>query len=380
MIENYTVELDVLTPVIINNGEYYQFGELLPSDKTVVIKDRDDSLPLPVIRKFYLNDMTDAFGCMSATEITKFINRMTVAIAKRDEPVLIECRSRIIKESGVNGKMPIRVLKKAYRDLSAKPLQSVTKIASSPIDGKTYIPGSSIKGALRTGVLEGLRKSRNIDHWSSLTDGTPSFMRGNLPNQRKMKDAQNFEMEVMKNRPQNFNILDDPFKYLRISDFSFFGTDAITYISKVGDDDKMPIYSAATSSYAFSGRHVTAKGTVSVDSRFYSGIGMGENTGFQKILDLAGDFYIDNMDSILHEVDTPLMKYVYNKIYAPMAREGQNMIRLGHYSGIKNCTFNVNQLNPPRSAAPAINIKGGRTVKLEEGVIPGMCMIRIVRG
>ncbi len=378
-IENYKIELDVLTPVIINSGEYYQFGELLPSDKAVVIKDYDRELPLPVIRKFYLNDMTDVFSGMSPVESAKFINKMTVAIARRDDETLIECRSRIIRQTENIKMMPIRVMKKAWRDLSAKPLQTVSKIACSPIDGKTYIPGTSLKGALRTGVLESLRKSRNIDHWASLTDGTPSWQRGNLPSQRKMKDEQNFEMEIMKNRATEFRISDDPFKYLKVSDFSFSGPDAFTYISKIGGDDEMPIYSAMTNSYAFSGKHVIARGTISVDRRFYNGLGLGENTGFQNILNLAGDFNIDNMNSILTEINTPLMKYVYNKIYAPMIREGENIIRIGHYVGIKGCTFNVNQLNPPKGATPDINIKGGRVVKLEEGILPGMCMIRIVK-
>ena len=377
MIKNYDMELDVLTPVIINNGETYQFGELLPSDKKFDIKDADKDIPLPEIREFYLNNTKDMFGKMTLTEIKKYIDKMTIAISKRDDASLKECRRILIHNTAGVKKVTMRVLKKAFADLSNKPGQQVSKIVSSSFDAYTYIPGSSIKGALRTGLLESLRKERNIDHWSS-----SPYTNRNLPKQRKMKDAQNFEMEVMKNKPKEFNINEDPFKYIKISDFIFSGTDAVTYISKVGDDERMPIYSAMTNSYAFSGKYVIAKGTFSVDDRFYEEIGLEKTTNFQHILDMAGDFYLDNMNSILTEIRSPLMKYVYKSVYAPMiSSKGSkdNIIRLGHYVGIKNYTFNVNQLEPQHQAPHDINIRGGRVVKLEEGVLPGICIIRIVK-
>ncbi len=378
----YEVELEILTPLIINTGEYYQFGELLPTEDKATIKDRDENLPLPKIFKFYVNNMVNLFDGMDPASIRRFVDKSTVALAKRDNDELKKLRNMLVEKTGTKGKMPIRVLGKAKRDLFAKPDQQVSKIAFSPLTNQTYVPGSSIKGAIRTGVLEELRKRESLDYWGVLTDDSiPSYRKPDVPKQ-KIRDAQDFEMEVMKGRKQKFEILQDPFKYLKVSDFAFSGIDAITYIAKVGDDEKMPIYSAMTNSYAFSGKPVVARGTITIDDRFYREIRFGGISSFDKVLELTGDFYLDNINTekVRNEITSDLMRYIFSKKLEEKLQSGAFLMRFGHYTGIQNYTFKVNQKNPPKThPSPDINITGGRIVKLEEGILPGICTIRITR-
>lgn len=377
-VHTYNVELEVLTPVIINTGEYYQFWELIPTEDRRELKDYDEELPLPVIYKSYVNDMSNVFQGMDSVSVKMIVDEMTAATAKRDNLALAKVRTKLIKASGTKGKLPVRMLPKAMKCLIDKPNQQVSKVASSPLDYKPYIPGSSIKGAIRTGILEQLRKKEGIDYWDSLTNGDYYYQRANLPEQRKIKDAQNFEMEVMKGKKQDFKVLDDPFKYLKVSDFTFSGIDGLTYIAKVGDDEKEPIYSAMTNSYAFSGKSVVARGTISVDDRFFKEINFGGVSDLKGALDMMCDFYLDNINSIKNEICTELMRYMFSKKLVEKLHKDENLIRFGHYTGIQNYTFKVNQVSPPFKAKADINKTGGRIVKLEEGVLPGICTIRII--
>lgn len=375
-VHTYNVELEVLTPLIINTGEYYQFGELLPTGEKAKIKNPDKDIPLPVIFKFVCNDTSNMFKGMHLNGIKRFVDKATVAIMKGDNETLVDLRDDLIRRTGVEGKMPVRVLRGARRDLTDKPDKQVGKIAQSPIDMKTYIPGSSIKGAIRTGLLEQLRKKQGIDHWASLTDyDIPSYRKNDLPKQKSIKNAQDFEMEVMKNRKTEFKILEDPFKYLKVSDFLFSGVDAMTYITKVGEDE--PIYSAMTNSYAFSGKPVVARGTISIDDRFYRNIDSIGVTSPDGLFEMVSRFYLDNINSAGAQdaVATDLMRYVSDKMNDRL-NNGSYLMRFGHYTGIQNCTFKVNQINPPaKHPSHDINMTGGRIVRLEEGVLPGICTV-----
>lgn len=377
MIRTYNVELEVLTPVIINNGESYDFGEILTTEEKVIINNRDTNLPLPELYKFYANNKVNIFGEMDPENIKSFVNRAIPAIANRDNASLKALRQELALETGSKNKFSIRILGEAKKDLSDKPLQKVDKVAQAPIDMSTYIPGSSIKGALRTGFLEQLRSTKNIDPWKYVQGYNGYGKDQNLPKQKKINDAKNFEMQVMTGG-YKFNVLEDPFKYIKVSDFLFSKEDAITYISKVGNDGKMPIYSAMTNSYVYSGKPVIAKGTISVDDKFFSAIkGLNTCSDLKDILKNIKKFYCNNLEPIC-EIASPLMNYIIQQKYLKQKDTSDAFIRLGHYVGIKNYTFKVKQVSPPQKHPDVdINTKGGRVVLLEHGIVPGMCMLKI---
>lgn len=377
MTRTYNVELEVLTPVIINTGESYDFGEILPTEEKVIINNRDKSLPLPELYKFYANNKVNIFGEMDSEDIKSFVNRAIPAIANRENSSLKTLRQELVLKAGSKNKVPIRILGASKKDLTDKPLQKVDKVVLSPIDMSTYIPGSSIKGALRTGFLEQLRETKNLDPWKYVQEYNGYGKDQNFTKQKKINDAKNFEMQVMTGNSK-FNVLDDPFKYVKVSDFLFSGEDAITYISKVGNDDKMPIYSAMTNSYVYSGKPVIAKGTISVDDRFYSAIkGLNTCSDLKDILKNVKKFYCNNLEKIRCSV-SPLMNYIIQQKYLKQENTADAFIRLGHYVGIKDYTFNVKQIDPPKKHPDVeINMKGGRVVLLEHGIVPGMCMLKI---
>lgn len=364
MVKNYNVELDVITPIIINNGETYDFWEYIPLPERAAIKN-EERIDLPLIRKVLFPSIETFLEKLTPSEMNMFIKSASDAVCSNNNSVLLKRREEILNKIDKDTTFKGRFLPDAFKDLYYKPNLKVDKICTLPLSGATYIPGSSIKGSIRTAFLEALRKEKGLDHWRNANNY-------NSPRQ-DFKGARNFEMEVI-NGSDRFKIDDDPFKYLKVSDFNFEKVDKVTYIGKVIAD--MPIYSAMTNSYIYGGKRVTAKGTISLDNdnRFFRGLKL------KSIFSRVNDFYLDNYNSLVEKnsISTVLMKAAHNRINNEYNKGDAYVIRLGHYIGIQNYTFNVNQLNPPQKATKDINIKGGKTKTIEGGVIPGICLMKIM--
>lgn len=362
MVKNYNVELDVITPVIINNGETYEFWEYIPLPERTIIKN-EEKIDLPLIRKVLFPSIETFLEKLTPSEMNMFIRSVSDAVCGKNDSVLFEKRNEILSKVDKDTTFKGRILPEAFKDLYNKPNLKVDKICTLPLSGATYIPGSSIKGSIRTAFLETLREKKGLDHWRNGNNH-------NSPRQ-DFKGARNFEMEVINDR-DIFRIDEDPFMYLKVSDFNFEKVDKVTYIGKVIAD--MPIYSAMTNSYIYGGRRVTAKGTISLDNRFFNGLKL------KYIFSKVNDFYLGNYNDLVgkNSISTGLMRTAHNRILNEYNNEDVYVIRLGHYIGIQNYTFNVNQLNPPPKATKDINIKGGKTKTIEGGVIPGICLMRIV--
>lgn len=395
----YDVELEVLTPVIINTGESYDFCELIPTGENVELYSNDRGYnPFPLTR-FCLNDVSKMFEKMSVEEAKDFTDRTSDALSEKipNSSVLRTLREERKKDMNLDQCPSVMVVGEVGKELSKKPMQRVDKVVQSPLNGYTYIPGSSIKGAIRTGLLEFLRDVQHKDYWSKVTNENVHWMKKKVPNQEK-KRILDFEMEIMKNRKE-FSILGDPFRYIKVSDFLFTDeSDAIPYIAKIGETKpesasyyafpkgrngknrpKMPIYSAMTNSFALSGRRIIARGTMSVDEKFFTEINSGGKIhSLQDILDKMGVFYQANLQSTLSRSAGPLMSYISNKKIRTVS-EKDNFLRLGHYVGIKDYTFNINQVNPPKGHHKVeINKTGGRLITIANDILPGICKIRII--
>lgn len=371
MIKNYLVDLEILTPVIVNNGEVYDFCELIPADKEVKSKESDGEFEVPLTYRFYTSS-NNIFAEMSPQEQKSFVQQSVVALQKRDNDSLKKLRNIVIEKSNKKEWIPGRMLEKAHADLMKKPFQEVSKVFQNPKSKATYIPGSSIKGAMRTAILEYIRENKKLDHWKDM------YSERNWYNQRRM--GKNFEYEIMLDEP-SINVINDPFKYLKISDFTFEGKDQVTYIAKVGED-KMPIYSAMTNAYSLSSSPVVAKGTISIDDKFFSSLQLSPNVNdLAKLLDIVQDFFVEKSWNVIvgkGEINGQTMRKVHKMIAENYMNDRGALLRLGHYTGILNYTFKVNQTDPPKkNPRKDINKVGGRVVKIEGGIIPGICLMRI---
>ena len=372
MIKNYLVDLEILTPVIVNDGEVYDFCELIPTDKEIRIKENDGNFEVPETYRFY-SSSNDIFTEMSSQEQRSLIQQSVVALQGRDNDSLRKIRNAIVGKSNKKEWVPGRMLANAHEDLMKKPFQEVSKVFQNPKSKATYIPGSSIKGAMRTAILEYIRENKKLDHWKDM------YSERNWHNQRKM--GKNFEYEIMLDEP-SIDVINDPFKYLKISDFTFEGKDQITYIAKVGDDNKMPIYSAMTNAYSLSSSPVFAKGTISIDEKFFSLLHLLPNINdLVGLLGIVQDFYVEkSWNNIVDkgEINGLTMRKVHKIIEDNYMNNKGALLRLGHYIGILNYTFKVNQTDPPKkNPRKDINKVGGRVVKIEGGIIPGICLMHV---
>lgn len=390
MVKNYNVELDVITPVIINNGETYDFWEYIPLPEKAGIKN-EERIDLPLIRKVLFPSIETFLKKLTPSEMNMFIKSASDAVCSNNNSVLLNRREEILNKIDKDTTFKGRFLPDAFKDLYYKPNSKVDKICTLPLSGATYIPGSSIKGSIRTAFLEALREEKGLDHWRNVNNY-------NSPRQ-DIKGARNFEMEVI-NGSDKFKIDDDPFKYLKVSDFNFEKVDKVTYIGKIMPDES---YSAMTNSYIYGGKRVTAKGTISLDDKIFKKQGRMVD-GFESILKNVDSFYWNNyeyksktannnvnltrikgnrsIDNVLADDNNSQKQCLMDQVHDKIIREHKNgfFIRLGHYIGIQNYTFNVNQLNPPQKAKAKekINIKGGKTKTIEGGVIPGICLMKIM--
>ena len=348
MTETYNMKLNIITPVIINSGEYFDFCELFPVMEQVKRVTND-----LVIYQGYQIKTNELFKDMNEQETSKCIEAISIAAMMRNNNLanqrLMKIRDNLLTDLKGKVRIPCCILSNA-KDLSEKPLQQVSKVMQEKISGYTYIPGSSIKGAFRTGILESLREKYSL---------TP-----NASEQDK-----NFESRIITaNKEDRINATEDPFKYLKISDFTFHRQDGMQYISKISDG-KEPKYSAMTSAYILTDKPVVAEGTITIDERFYKSLGIGN---YSNLADMIGNFYVDNIAKNETKATDTMKKALnfFNDNYV-----GSNIpLRLGHYIGIQNYTFNV---KPPRaSRGKKLDIKtGGRVATIDCGIIPGLCIL-----
>ena len=343
--ETYNMKLKIVTPVIINNGEYFEYCELYPTDKLV-----SEANQVPYYKGRQINT-ANLFAGLSDSEIKMFIDASSDAIYQRNNAELSILRNRVLsKSTKEKTRIPCRFLTDAYNELKDKPYQQVSKVIQEELYGFTYIPGSSVKGAIRTALLEYLRKSSEA---YSEVDGKITYKQ--------------IETKLL----NSSQVQDDPFKYLKISDFTFEGIEGIQYIGKINNGTTTPIYSAMTSAYALTKTEIVAKGTIEVDPMFYKKVA---GKDFNDLLDKISNFYVDNINKKTSEFRTKPMKDAY-KYLGDNWVGASTPICLGHYIGIQNYTYNTIRTTARGPLSPDINIKGGKSKTIEDGIFPGICIL-----
>lgn len=357
--KQYEIEMRIVTPVIINTGKFYDFCEIFPNRKN----DKNN---------FYLINVPKAINSLppniSANNIEKATNAMYQVDSEMRNSKLRDARNNLCSsflDKEKRREIVIRPLK-ATEDIEdsiiKNPMLQISKIADTPNNGLAYIPGSSIKGAIRTGLLEKLRAQNNI----TLKD---------IDTYDRKKVDKNFEARIYSGIDK-YNITSDPFKYLKISDFVFEDYKTDTYLTGINTCGESFIYTAMTSSEIFCGKSICAKGTISIDSRF------GLHNDIHRLLSDVSTFYSDiiTQPNYLEYFNGLKGRDFYNEFDEIRKSDNYYFLRLGHYCGIQNFTFNIiNSFPQGKNKNPRINIEGGKNLPLIDNKVPaGFCLLKVL--
>ncbi|MGB4407801.1 MAG: type III-A CRISPR-associated RAMP protein Csm5 [Sphaerochaeta sp.] len=351
----YRMRLIVLTPLIINNGESYGFLELFPTQTNTA---------------FWLN-LPKVFEYLPVDKAKAFVELATEGICQQNMEKLKKARAYLVPIINLHAKdvvyRPLKMMDMAYDQLCDNPSSEFQKIMYTPLNGKPYIPGSSIKGALRTAILESERKKME-------TRGNAPSPLSDFNNRKHYKKSREFEAEIY-NPGQRWSVENDPFKYMKVSDFFFDSKKAKTYLGKIFISGKALVNSAMTDACCLDEKAemVTASGTISISSEAPAMM------QFDSIMKSVSDFYIANYEKKHPNQNTDNGKYITDELIKYDQAKTGTVLRIGHYSGIENMTFNIEQDCELNRKAPhsMINIEGGNShVLIEQKYSPGYCILQ----
>jgi len=208
MNEKYNIELQTITPLHIGNGKSYSSLEYFIDNK--------------YINFINLNSIFDGIGKnKTEKESIDIINRLSKKIEKEviNSQSQIDSRS-FFNEYGVN--VSDFVLKKLQTDI--KPQRRVEIHQFINQNERYYIPGSSIKGAIRTAYLFNyFDNNKNIENLVKV-----------------LNDSQIYNKYDKLNKMVFGEITNDFFKYLHVEDSKFLTDDNIKVIETRRYNNKYP--------------------------------------------------------------------------------------------------------------------------------------------
>ncbi|MDY6969744.1 MAG: type III-A CRISPR-associated RAMP protein Csm5 [Spirochaetota bacterium] len=315
--KNYNSEIRIITPLIIHNGDTYNPLELLSFKENRVSVIRSDKI-FSVMYENTRNKFFEAVDSMTGRE-------------DKDRERSMQARS-LIKDTALGNPDLIEYNADALpgftSELNSNPYANVNMIFKNEIDGMPYIPGSTVKGAIRTALLESLSKQNNID------------------DQGTYKSSE-LEMRIMKNDPNaKYQVSDDPFKFLKVSDFTvgsdekidiIFGT--IRVIGKNKQQKGIPVYTEMTDAECLSmNKYYTLKGSLSIDDeglrRFTSERGISEFISIANIIESLKDFYTPILENDKHPIKKDIISMATKR-----SNGNSSPVRLGRFAQIESKTF-----------------------------------------
>ena len=185
--ESISFSLSTLSPVHIGNGQELIPGFYLIDDGWLYLFDEillAGALSPAMCSE--LNALVSNIKMESLLELQRFFDRH-----KQDFIPFAKSTFKVL--SAVEANYKKRLEGKGARKNNALNKQTILQLTHNPITGTPYIPGSSIKGAIRTALLNQLDKQK-------LEQNT----RNNKLNEARLLGYQ--------------NAIDDPFKRLKVSD------------------------------------------------------------------------------------------------------------------------------------------------------------------
>lgn len=213
------------------------------------------------------------------------------------------------------------------------------------------IPGSSIKGAIRTALISELAKNSN------------------LPKPRDAREEYTFESAVLGYKDGK----DDPFRGIRVRDKALQGDNTIirevkNVSRKKGglEANNIQIVCEVSHSYV-TGMGVSFETEISFDDELYSTKFLSRAFTVEHVIKSCMDFYMDKMEqehkkfykgSQVEKISTELLNGSYN--------DKSFLLRLGRFSGVESVTLD-NYRNPK---PPGNKSVWGTSRNLAEGLYP----------
>jgi len=346
----YPLRLEILTPVIINSGKTFDYGE-------IVIDDEDNAKQINLIKaaRFFS-------PCL--------LNQMVQEVSKRgssySESRVFPFLKRLMSEHPEIVETNLDFLSFARTRFQESPGMEISKITVDRLTGRPYIPGSSLKGAIRTALLEAMRIEKKI--------GNPDY------STRGRNLSRNFEAGLFSDEFR-FKVQDDPFRDIKVSDFILEKDSGRLFIGEASYSPTT-IYSEMTdASVLHESKTVVAHGTISISSRIRE-TGIHYFDDMKMLLAKTSRFYIDAFKGgTKTKCDKNGVTDHWTQVgllLEAVTNNGGYPLRVGHYSGIENMTLNVEQnleFNR-RIHNPKINTEGANTLHMiERKYLAGFCAL-----
>ncbi len=368
VMKHYEVVLHIITPVIIHTGELYDSLELM------ILGNQPDLLSII--------DVGKVFELMSDEDKEKFYRY--VKLLRGDEAgdtnTLSALRgmvqSTVLKNPDVI-RTKAKASKECVSDIQNNFHAMVNKIFKDAVTGRPYIPGSSIKGALRTAILEAERaKEQREKPNAKLVD-----KRGH----KHIFKANDFEMQIIKDTDSAiFSVLQDPFRILKVADFICERNDvSFDTVRVIGKEKKMkgiPVYTEMTASLVNLKTECVARGSITIDENSLKYFGEEErkrfNSMFSKdnIIKSLRHFARYLLENQKHLMDAEVKKTIEQQ--CPSGSINRAPLRLGRFAQIESKTFKIKR---EEKGKENINIEGGVSRSLIGGKIPaGWCVMEIL--
>ncbi|MGD1823539.1 MAG: type III-A CRISPR-associated RAMP protein Csm5 [Pleomorphochaeta sp.] len=357
----YNVKINILTPVIINSGDAYEYGELFFDKES---------------NKLYKINLLNLIKTMDSKDREKYINAVSEGIETRAKHFDNTAKALILKTLKDNPTeipniiaRPLSYLSSGEDLLKNKPFQSIEKSIVKKINDKPYIPGSSIKGALRTALIQSIVSNKDIKENDYIENfrGRDKYI--------KTKDFESFVMNVRKGDVKN-----DPFKFIKVSDFEFLSPSINGYIGEVSIKTKrkpLSVFTSMSDALCISNKTVSLKGTISISSEINNYSELSKFSKFKEILNSLNDFYIQNYNEKRYKLPNKVQDSM-REIINENLLDDSALLKLGRFSGIENITYNIEQnMSINRKIKnEKINIEGGNSYALINNLfLPGYCII-----
>lgn len=329
--ESYNVRLHILSPVHVGSGQ-----ELDPFSYVI----RDNKLLILDLAKWIENysDKETLYQKMNSDDYIDLRNY----IAKN-----FNDDNAVLSTIGVKSPEVVRTYKKAVYDKTSRNQALINFMTRNEITKIPYLPGSSIKGAIRTAIANRFVISANI----------------------KSGDSYNYNNKIF-GKPT-----DDPMKYLKISDVSLdkFGSVIFEAREHSPKDKKTPkdSYEAAVSfcqidtpvvyplkmslkPFALHRKTVDIKFLIDSLHKFY----------MPKFIEEYEKFYKDESYKDIRQAIAPL------NVEAVRLRTNEAFVRIGHFSHVECITLDKIRNPKTRKGKDGKPLPWGKTRTLANGIYP----------
>ncbi len=349
--EQYRATINIITPLIIHNGTIYDVWDIVPNPKN---------------NEVFIIDVARAFMLMRENEKENF-NTLLDKIVKtnngNDIKVLMTklngmLHNKVFEEPDIIIRKA-KALEGFVKQISDNPNLQINKIFTDKLTNKPFIPGSSVKGMLRTAMLESLRKKFKLE---------PMVARENVRKGKvAIKNALDFEASIYGSPENKHKVNLDPFRFLKVSDFTLQNAEIIFgTVRNIGYQSKqkgIPIYTEMTGCELFEKKEFVAAGDITIDSNqlkkfleknnFRNSEQVLHMFSASYILGALKDFYNQQLNNKKHPVSQDIVKCIQK-----YAVDNYVPIRLGRFSQVESKTFKIIR-TWDKGQNRSMNIEGG---------------------